>query len=230
VNAVLEPSSLSATDSPLARARLHRQMTIEEAAKRAGIPVDEAHWLEDGRVYRFASADQALVSMLLYATGLGIDHHEALAVAGRPVPPRALRSNPWPRLGVLLAIAGALVALVAALVLARERHAPSPVAQLPGPTLPAPWTIKVVVLNGSGNINETRRVASSIGALGYSIVHVGRAGRFDYQQTTVYFPPGAREIALRLAKQLGEQISPLPGGNNPRRLVTIVGPRRGPTQ
>ena len=73
-------------------------------------------------------------------------------------------------------------------------------------------------------------MASRIGALGYSIVHVGRAGRFDYQQTSVYFPPGAHEIALRLAKQLGAQISPLPGGNNPRRLVTIVGPRRGPTQ
>jgi hypothetical protein len=91
--------------------------------------------------------------------------------------------------------------------------------------LPAPWTIHVVVLNGSGDITYTRQVASRIGALGYQVAHVGRASRFDYQQTAVYFPPGGDPIALRLAKTLGVETSPLPGGTNPRRLVVIVGPR-----
>ena len=48
--------------SPLAAARLHRQLTVEEAAKRAGLTADEVEWLEDGRVYRFPSADAALVA------------------------------------------------------------------------------------------------------------------------------------------------------------------------
>jgi hypothetical protein len=32
---------------------------------------------------------------------------------------------------------------------------------------------------------------------------------------------------LRLAKQLGVPVQPLPGGLDPRRLVLIVGPQRG---
>ena len=42
-------------DSPLVRARVARQLTREEAAKRAGRPVDRVEWLEEGRVYRFPS-------------------------------------------------------------------------------------------------------------------------------------------------------------------------------
>jgi hypothetical protein len=228
MNAVLEVQSASGTESPLARARVHRQLTTEEAAKRAGLREDEVRWLEEGRVYRFPSADHALLATVLYATALGIDHDEALALAGRHVPPRALRANPWPRLAVLLGVAGALVALAAAVVLAGSHgKAPTAAGVTAGPTLPAPWAIHVVVLNGSGDINYTRHVASRIGALGYTVTHVGRAGRFDYQQTAVYFPPGGAQIALRLAKRLGVETSPLPGGANARRLVVIVGPQQG---
>src|ERR671939_1700663 len=78
------------TSSPLAAARLHGQLTVDEAARRAGIGADEATWLEEGRVYRFASADRALIAALLYATSLGIDHREARELAGLPVPPRPL--------------------------------------------------------------------------------------------------------------------------------------------
>ena len=216
-----------ADESPLARARVHRQLTAEEAARRAGISEEEVRWLEEGRVYRFPSPDNALVAMLLYATSLGIKHDEALGLAGRPVAPRPLRRNPWARLAVLVAVAAAIVALVAALTLGRGHEAKPRFAVPPAGALPAPWTVKIVVLNGSGDINYTRTLASRIGALGYQIVHVGRATRFDYPATTVYFPPGGDALALRLAKTLGVNTAPLPGGNDPRRLVVIVGPARG---
>jgi hypothetical protein len=95
--------------------------------------------------------------------------------------------------------------------------------------LPPPWRIDVDVLNGSGDINYTRAVASRIGAFGYRIGRVAKAGRFDYTHTAVYYEPGGLPIAIRLARQLGIVTSPLPGGSNPRRLVVIVGPHRGPT-
>src|SRR5438105_15645106 len=88
------------TDSPLAHARLHRQLTVEEAARRAGLQPDEVRWLEEGRVYRFRSPDHALMATILYASALGIDHDEALGLAGLPVPPRPLRRNPWTRLEI----------------------------------------------------------------------------------------------------------------------------------
>jgi hypothetical protein len=218
-----------ADESALARARVHRQLTREDAARRAGIRDEEAEWLEEGRVYRFPSPDHALVATLLYATALEIDHHEALGLAGRPVPPAPPERNPWKRRAVLLAVAIALAGTAAAVVLA-NRHSSAPQATAASPAahartaLPPPWAINVVVLNGRGDINYTRSVASRIGALGYEIAKVTRAGRFDYPQTIVFFPPGGNAIGLRLAKQLGAQTEPLPGGKNPRRLVVIVGP------
>jgi len=86
----------------------------------------------------------------------------------------------------------------------------------------------VVVLNGSGDIVYTRSVASRVQALSYRVTHVGRASSFNYPQTQVYYPPGAEAIGMRLAKQLGVPVQPLPGGLDPRRLVLIVGPQRGP--
>ena len=73
-------------------------------------------------------------------------------------------------------------------------------------------------------MNYTRSVASKIGALAYRIERVTRADRFDYTQTAVYFHPGGERLAERLAKQLGVQARPLPGGGNPSRLVVVVGP------
>ncbi len=212
-------------DSPLAHARLHRQLTVEEAAKRAGLQPDEVRWLEEGRVYRFPSPDHALLATLLYASALGIRHAEALELAGRSVPPRPLRHNPWARLGVLAAIAAALVALVTAIEVAgHSAKAKSPATTAVLPTLPAPWTIKVPVLNGSGDIVATRQLASRVQALGYDVTHVGRANNFRYTQTTVFYPPRGKPIALRLAKQICAEIAPLPGGTDPRRLVVIAGP------
>jgi len=84
------------------------------------------------------------------------------------------------------------------------------------------------VLNGSGDINYTRQVASRIGAFGYSIKKVGRADNFTYPQTAVFFPPKCEGVAFRLAKQLGVATKPLPGGTGPCQLYVIVGPARGP--
>jgi transcriptional regulator with XRE-family HTH domain len=211
-------------DSPLAHARLHRQLTVEEAARRAGLHPEEVRWLEEGRVYRFPSADHALLATLLLASALGIDHREALELAGRPVPPRALQVNPWSRLAVLAGIALAAVALVGTFELAQRHNTSATNAARAEAGLPAPWTIKVDVLNGSGDINATRQLASRIGALGYTVAKVGRADSFRYLQTVVYYPPRGNEIALRLAKQIGADAKPLPGGTDPRHLVIVAGP------
>jgi transcriptional regulator with XRE-family HTH domain len=225
-------ASLNSSRSPLARARLQRQLPIREAAAKAGLTEEQVTWLEEGRVYRFATPDDALLALLLYATALGIDHREARALAGLPVPPKPLEVNPYTRLAVLGAVAAAVIALVAALTLpgrADRRARDAAAAQLAADArLPRPWQIHVDVRNGSGDINHTRRVASRIGALGYEIVRVARADRFDYPETAVYYQRGGEQIAERLARQLGVVAKPLPGGNDPRRLVVIAGPPRGP--
>jgi hypothetical protein len=224
----LEVAARSATDeSPLARARVHRQLTVDEAARRADLSADEVQWLEEGRLYRFPSPDRALLATVLYATALRIEHREALELAGLPVPSLRFIANPWRRLAAVGAIGLAVLAGVLAVVLAQsspKQHVSAAAAS----ALPAPWTIKVVVLNGSGDIVYTRSVASRVQALSYRVTHVGRASSFNYPQTQVYYPPGAEAIGMRLAKQLGVPVQPLPGGRDPRRLVLIVGPQRGP--
>jgi hypothetical protein len=218
--------------SPLAAARVHRQLTVEEAANRAGIAPDHVRWLEEGRVYRFATPDDALLAVLLYATSLGIEYREARELAGLPLAPKPLERNSRGRLAVAGGIAAAFIALVGAFTLpgrigGGEDPETAAVAQAL-PKLPPAWQISVSVLNGSGDINWTRQLASRIGALAYHIDHVGKADRFDYRQTAVYYPPGGELYAIRLARQLGVVTKPLPGGKNPRRLVVVVGPQKGP--
>src|SRR6266566_3272755 len=76
--------------SPLASARLQRKLTVDEAARRAGLTPDQIEWLEAGRVYRFPAADDALVAVVLYATAIGIDQDEARGLARLPVERRRL--------------------------------------------------------------------------------------------------------------------------------------------
>jgi len=159
-----QPLEPTGEDSPLARARVHRQLTLEETARRAGITPEEAQWLEEGRVYRFATSDDALLAALLYGTALGIDNREARELAGLPVPALPAQRNPVSRLIVLgailiaLAVAGAVV-----LVSHTGGHARAAASV---PILPPPWRVDVNVLNGSGDINYTRQVASTVQALG----------------------------------------------------------------
>jgi hypothetical protein len=217
--------------SPLASARLHRRLTVEEVAKRAGLTEDQVQWLEEGRVYRFPSVDSAIEATLLVAAALEIDRREARRLAGLSVPPRPLDVNPTGRLVGVAAISAALMALVAFVLVpalvGKPAAAVDPVVAQAA-TLPKPWQIQVDVLNGAGDINWTRQVGSQIQSLAYTVKKVGRADRFDYPLSAVYYSPGGRLIAVRLARQLGFVTRPLPGGSNPNRLVVIVGPQRGP--
>jgi transcriptional regulator with XRE-family HTH domain len=225
-------TALDRKRSRLAQARLARQLPVREAAAKAGLTEDEVAWLEEGRVYRFRTPDDALLALMLYTSALEIDHWEARQLAGLPVGPRPFRANPHKRVAALAAGVAALVALVAVFVLPgreQERAREAQAAQLAADArLPKPWQIDVDVLNGSGNITFTRQTASKIGALGYHIARVRRANRFDYPRTAVYYEHGGYDVADRLARQLGVGTMPLPGGTNPKRLVVIVGPPRGP--
>src|SRR5213593_4619958 len=107
--------------SPLARVRLQRQWTVEETARRAGISEEYVRWLEEGRVYRFPSPDDALMAALLYGTALGVDNREARELAGLPVPQAPVERNPLSRLLVLGVVLVALV-VVAAVVLIPHGH------------------------------------------------------------------------------------------------------------
>jgi transcriptional regulator with XRE-family HTH domain len=210
----------------LAAARVERRLTVEQAARRAGLLPDEVTWLEEGRVYCFRSTDEALAAAVLYAAALGVSHGEARRIAGLPWSPLA-RAYGRGRLLSLAAIGAASLALALAVALpggADERAtASAPAAEA---ALPPPWQISVDVLNGSGDIHYTRRVADRVLGLAYRVKRVARADRFDYLATAVYYEPGGRALADRLARQLGVDTRPLPGGTNARRLVVIVGPPR----
>ena len=215
----------AAGGSPLTTVRLQRKLTVQEAAKRAALWPEQVDWLEEGKLYRFPSTEAAVIALLRYATSLGIDHREARRLSGLPAGPPARKP-----LGRWLAAAAAatLVTVLALALVGARRHKEghSPAAERAA-ALPPPWKVAVDVLNGSGDINYTRTLASRIGSFGYRIEHVTKARRFDYRETAVYFEPGGAPLARRLASQLGcGTTSPLPGGKNPRRLVVIAGPPR----
>lgn len=125
---------------------------------------------------------------------------------------------------ILAAALLAAIFAVVAVALANPRLTASTTGE-GAQSLPPPWRIRVDVLNGSGDMSHTRRVANRIGALAYQIARVRRADRFDYPETAVYYQPGGKAIAKRLAASLDTQTKPLPGGKDPRRLIVIVGPR-----
>lgn len=210
---------------PLTAARLRRQLTVESAAKLARLTADEVTWLEEGRLYRFPSSDSAALALLLYATGLGISRREARRLAGLPLVSRPRREQVRQVAGMLIG-AVVLVAVAGAFVLPGLVHGASKPPAASQANLSPTWKVAVDVLNGSGDMNYTRSVASKIGALAYRIERVTRADRFDYPQTAVYFHPGGELIAERLARQLGVEARPLPGSGNASRLVVVVGPAR----
>jgi len=207
--------------SPLASARLQRKLTVDDTARRAGLTSDQIEWLEEGRVYRFPTTDDALVAVVLYATALGIDQDEARGLARLPVLPRPER---YPRSRVISAAAGVVLLAVLVVTLLGGFGGNTRKRNLQTKALPPTWKFHVDVLNGGGDIYYTRALASKIGALGYKIKRVAKANRFDYPTTAVYFEPGGDAYGNRLARQLGVQAKPLPGGSDPRRLVVIAGP------
>jgi LytR cell envelope-related transcriptional attenuator len=220
----LEPK---ADTPPLTAARLHRQLTVERAARLARLTPDEVTWLEEGRLYRFPSSDSALLALLLYSTALGIGRREARQLAGLPVLPRPKRRDRVSKTAGAVAAAVVLAVGAGALLLPGLVHGSgSQAGSRAEAGLPPTWRISVDVLNGSGDMNYTRSVASRIGSMAYRIERVTRADRFDYPSTSVYFHDGGRAVAERLARELGAQAKPLPGGTDPYRLVVVVGPAR----
>lgn len=212
---------------PLAAARLRRQLTVERAAKLARLTPDEVSWLEEGRLYRFDSSESAVTALLLYSTALGINRREARQLAGLPVLPRPTLTDAKSKtaFGVGLSVVAATVAVTLLLPGLVRGSSPERVgASQAG--LPATWKISVDVLNGSGDMNYTRRVADRIGSKAYRIERVSRADRFDYPETAVYFHTGGERIAERLADELQVGAKPLPGRGDPKRLVVVVGPAR----
>jgi hypothetical protein len=212
--------------APLAAARMRRQLTVESAAKLARLTPDEVTWLEEGRLYRFPSSDSALLALLLYSTGLGIGRREARRLAGLPILTRPRREQVRQAAGMMIGVVVLLGAAGAFVLPGLLRGATKPPTASAEVGLPPTWKVAVDVLNGSGDMNYTRSVASKIGALAYRIDRVTRADRFDYPETAVYFHPGGEKLADRLARQLGVKTRPLPGGGSPSRLVVVVGPAR----
>ena len=212
---------------PLTAARLRRQLTVERAARIARLTPEEVMWLEEGRLYRFPSSDSALLALLLYTTALGIGRREARSLAGLPVLPRPKLADRVGKTAAAVAAAVVIVTVLGALVLPGIVHGSRAKASSRADAgLPPTWRISVDVLNGSGDMNYTRNVASKIGGLAYRIERVSRADRFDYPSTAVYFHNGGRQVAERLARELDVEAKPLPGGTDPYRLVVVVGPAR----
>jgi transcriptional regulator with XRE-family HTH domain len=210
--------------TPLREARERRDLTVRAVALRTGLTEEEVEWLEDGRIYRFPSQGAAILAAVVYGASLGIDKHEARRLAGLPVG-RTIGVNAKARLVVVAGVAALLSALAVMVLtpnlrLTRTRT----VEAIPNASLPAPWKLRINVENGNGDIAWTREVASQVGAMGYTIAHVGRADRFDYAQTTVYYGPGGHDVGLRLARQLGVPLATSPG-LTATQLLVIVGPK-----
>src|SRR2546425_8017695 len=128
---LVHPLEPTGEESPLARARLHRQLTVEETARRAGITAEEVRWLEEGRVYRFPKPDDALIATALYATALGLDNREARELAGLPVPPQPIVRSPLPRLLVVGGVVIALAVFATLLLIPRSGGKPTRAARAP---------------------------------------------------------------------------------------------------
>jgi transcriptional regulator with XRE-family HTH domain len=209
--------------SPLGAARLRRRLTIEEAAARAEMEIEAVRSLEENRVYRFGSNADA------YAAALGVSEREARELAGLPVRPRMIAPW-WRRRWLAVGSAAAAIAVASALFLQPNLAAENspaavsaPKRSAPKPVLPERWEIQVDVYNGTRVGNAAASVANEVAGLAYRMGEVGNAERRDYRETRVYYPPGAEEIARRLANELGVETAALPAGDNPRRLVVIIG-------
>ena len=194
--------------------------------------IDQVKSLEENCMYRFGSNADALAAALVYATALGISEREARQIAGLPVTSRFV--DPWSvrRTMAIFAFLAALGMLVwfgfrpelgGDGPAAATPAAASPAAADPPKALPEPWEIQVDVYNGTGTGNAAASMANKVAGLAYQIRNVGNAKRDDYTKTLVYYAPGGQEIAARLAQELGVGTAALPGGDNPNRLVVIVG-------
>jgi hypothetical protein len=221
-----------AASSPLVAARLRRRLTLEEAAALTSLEIDDIKSLEESRTYRFPSTADAIAAIVVYASALGITEREARELAGLPVSSVVERWSlrRWAIvLGFLTVLAAFLVFVLRPQLLPAGPPAPAAPAVKPAPAavpLPERWEIQVDVYNGTRQGNAASSLANEIAGMAYGIGEVRNADRRNYAETRVYYPPGAEEIAQRLASELGVETTALPGGDDPSRLVVIVGQSR----
>jgi len=210
--------------SPLAEARERHDLSIKQVAYRSGLREEEIQWLEEGRIYRFPSQNQAILAAILYASAVGIDRYEARRLAGLPLVGIS-RVNARARLIVVGPVAALLSALVVMMLVPNLRLTQTrTVEAIPNANLLPPWKLQVTVENGNGDISWTRTLATRIGAMGYTIAKVGRADRFDYPSSTVYYGPGGSGVGTRLARQLSVTAQEAPGLTK-EQLLVVVGPK-----
>jgi len=216
--------------SPLVAARLRRRLSIEQAAERASLDVNAIKNLEESRTYVFPSTADAIAAAVVYASALGITEREARELAGLPVVSVMERWSlrRWAIvLGFVVALAALMIFVLRPQFLPAAPTAPPPAAAQPAAApLPERWEIQVDVYNGTRTGNAASGMANELAGLAYRIGEVKNADRRTYSQTRVYYPPGGEDIAERLADELGVGTTALPGGDDPLRLVVIVG-RRG---
>jgi hypothetical protein len=193
--------------------------------------IDQVKSLEENCMYRFGSNADALAAALVYATALGISEREARQIAGFPVASRLVETWSLRRSMAICAFLAAAAALTwfgfrpefGSENPASAAPAASQTPADPTSALPDPWDIQVDVYNGTGTGNAAASMANQVAGLAYQIGKVGNARRDDFRKTLVYYPPGGQEIAARLAHELGVGTAALPGGDDPNRLVVIVG-------
>jgi LytR cell envelope-related transcriptional attenuator/Helix-turn-helix domain len=219
-----------AASSPLVTARLRRRLTLDEAAALTSLHVDEIRSLEESRTYRFESATDAIAATVVYASALGITEREARELAGLPVESVVERWSlrRWAIVLGFVAVIAAFMIFVLRPQLLPTDPPPAPAAPATKPAvapLPERWEIQVDIYNGSRLGNAASSLANEIAGLAYGIGDVRNADRRNYVETSVYFPPGGEAIARRLAGELGVGVTALPGGDDPNRLVVIVGQR-----
>jgi hypothetical protein len=217
-----------AASSPLVTARLRRRLSLEEAAALTSLDVDEIRSLEESRTYRFQTATDAIAATVVYASALGITEREARELAGLPVESVVERWSlrRWAIVLGFVAVVAAFMIFVLRPQLLPVEPPPAPTAPVTKPTaapLPERWEIQVDVYNGSRRGNAASSLANEIAGLAYRIGDMRNADRRTYAQTSVYYPPGGEAIARRLAGELGVGVTALPGGDDPNRLVVIVG-------
>lgn len=221
-----------AASSPLVAARLRRRLTLEEAAALTSLEIDDIKSLEESRTYRFPSTADAIAAIVVYASALGITEREARELAGLPVSSVVERWSlrRWAIvLGFLTVLAAFLVFVLRPQLFPAGPSAPAAPALKPAPAaapLAERWEIQVDVYNGTRQGNAASSLANEIAGMAYGIGEVRNADRRNYAETRVYYPPGAEAIAQRLASELGVETTALPGGDDPSRLVVIVGQSR----
>ena len=215
--------------SPLVAARLRRRLSIEQAAERASLDVNAVKNLEESRTSVFPSTADAIAAAVVYASSLGITEREARELAGLPVVSAMERWSlrRWAIvLGFVVALAALMIFVLRPQFLPAETTAPPAAAAQPAAApLPERWEIQVDVYNGTARGNAAAGIANEIAGLAYRIGDVGNAKQRNYVATRVYYPPGAEGIAERLAGEIGVGTAALPGGDDPNRLVVIVGRR-----